>query len=389
MKTLILAGGGHAHLFVLEALRHHPRPDLAITLVSPTRWQYYSGMIPGWLAGAYRLDECRLDLRALTEAAGVAFVEDSVIGMNADKRCICLSDGRHLHYDLLSLDTGSESDIAWLAELGERLLPVKPLGRFVTSWPTLRAAAAAQPGYRLVIAGGGAAGVELALAAAQASAAHITLLTGNTGLLAGHHRRARRRIAAALVEAGVEILNQRGAGTSTGLVLKDGRELAADCVIAATGARAPVWLQVSRLALDAAGHVRVDATHRSCSHPEVFAAGDVCARDDVLLARSGVHAVRAGPALAHNLFATIDGRPLKPYSPRRWSLYLLACGNGEAVASWGPLSAAGRWVWRWKDRIERRFMRRFTLGASPTQAKSKLTQCALKQQSGPPEESSP
>ncbi|MBK9392472.1 MAG: FAD-dependent oxidoreductase [Uliginosibacterium sp.] len=389
MKTLILAGGGHAHLFVLEALRRAPRPDLAITLISPERWQYYSGMLPGWMAGHYQLDDCRLDLRTLADAAGINFIEDSLIGMNADKRCVCLSDGRPLVYDLLSLDTGSETDVAWLAELGERLLPVKPLGRFVAAWPAIRAAAGAQPGYRLVIAGGGAAGAELALAASRACAAHVTLLTGDSGLLPRHNRRTRHRIAAALLDAGIEALVQRGAGSPAGLVLKDGRQLDADCVIAATGARAPVWLSVARLALDVAGYVAVDATHRSLSHPEVFAAGDVCARSDTLLARSGVHAVRAGPVLAHNLFAALDGRPLKPYLPRRWSLYLLASGSREAVASWGPLSGAGRWVWRWKDWIDRRFMHRFTLGALPTQAKSKLPQCALKQQSNPPKESPP
>lgn len=102
------------------------------------------------------------------------------------------------------------------------------------------------------------------------------------------------------------------------------------------------------------------------SHPQVFAAGDTCARQDVRVARSGVHAVHAGPVLTHNLLSTIAGEPLRSYPPRPRSLYLLATGPRRAIASWGPWSAEGRWAWRWKDRIDRAFIRRFNAGAAPS-----------------------
>ncbi|BBP05419.1 hypothetical protein TPL01_31130 [Sulfuriferula plumbiphila] len=86
------------------------------------------------------------------------------------------------------------------------------------------------------------------------------------------------------------------------------------------------WLRVSRLALDRDGYIAVSAAHRSTSHPEVFAAGDVCGRVDLALSRSGVHAVRAGPVLAHNLLAALEGRDLHTHKPRPRSLCLLATG---------------------------------------------------------------
>ena len=155
-----------------------------------------------------------------------------------------------------------------------------------------------------------------------------------------------------------------------GVALSNGELLRADCIIAAVGARAPCWLRLSRLAFDEHGYVSVDATHRSVSHPNVFAVGDVCARVDMMLVRSGVHAVRAGPTLAHNLIASITGRPLVSYRPRKRSLYLLATGSKHAIASWGRFSAAGRWVWRWKDWIDRRFMRRH---GAPTPGSERLS----------------
>jgi NADH dehydrogenase FAD-containing subunit len=136
-------------------------------------------------------------------------------------------------------------------------------------------------------------------------------------------------------------------------------QLLADRVIAATGVRPACWLQVSRMSVEEEGYVLVDATHRSISHPEVFAAGDVCSRRDVEMERSGVHAVRAGSILAHNVIAAMTGKPMRVYRPRRRLLYLLACGPRYAVASWGPWSAEGAWVWYWKRWIDRRFVRSF------------------------------
>ena len=98
---------------------------------------------------------------------------------------------------------------------------------------------------------------------------------------------------------------------------------------------------------------------QSVSHPEVFAGGDVASRVDAPHAKSGVYAVRAGPVLARNLERALAGQPPVPYQPQKRTLYLLATGPREAILSWGGLSASGHWVWRWKDWIDRRFMRQY------------------------------
>jgi pyridine nucleotide-disulfide oxidoreductase family protein len=362
MTHLIAVGGGHAHLFLLESLIRKPRPDLRIMLISPGRWQYYSGMLPGWMAGRYDISACRLDLAALAARAGVEYVDDRVIELNATTRTIRCLSGVEYSSELISLDVGSETPTSELAGLGERLLPVKPLPAFVETWPKILAAARARAGFSLVVAGGGAGGVELALAAAEAlrcTSVRLTLLAGSQGLLPGHAPAVRHRIRAALARWHVDLQEQRATGQGDGVVLADGRFMRADAVLAATGAQAPAWLAASGLTRDSQGFVAVNAEHRSVSHLAVFAVGDVCSRQDVSSARSGVQAVRAGPVLAHNLLAVLDGQPLKPYIPRRRSLYLLATGQGRAVLSWGSLGFEAAWVWRWKDAIDRRFIQRF------------------------------
>ena len=365
-RRLILAGGGHAQLSVLHALAAQP-PEFEVVLVTPSPYQIYSGMLPGWMGGHYSLSDCQIDLRPLAKAAGATLLMEQIVGLEASGRTVFLSNGTPLAYDLLSLDIGAESDLSWLEAAQEHLLPIKPLGEFVRRWPSVLAAAVKQEDYRLVVVGGGAAGVELAFAAQQACAGFgckpsITLVFAQNSLLPGHSRGTQRRAEALLGQRGITLVQERAAGIAEGLMLSSGQFLRADCILATTGSRAPAWLRDSGLELDEQGYVGVDATHRSRSHGEVFAAGDVCSRTDIRLARSGVHAVFAGPVLAHNLLASIRGEPLITYQPHHRSLYLLATGPKQAIASWGGLSAHGHWVWLWKNWIDRRFMNKHAMG---------------------------
>lgn len=364
-KRLVLVGGGHAHLFVLERLARRELPGLEVILVSPSRWQLYSGMLPGWMAGVYQIEDCRIDLWHLVRRAGATMIEMPIVGMDADRQCVGLKDGRHLDYDLLSLDTGSETDLSWLAELSEKLLPVKPIADFQRAWLTMLEGAATNARFSLAIVGGGAAGIEIALAARHALdriglPATMTLVAGESGLMPGQSAGASRCAAKWLDRARIEVVLERAVGVNDGVLLSGGRHIEADRVIAATGPRPPVWLLRSKLHLDSQGYVSLDAFSRSRSHTNVFAAGDICARPYAAVPRSGVHAVRAGPVLAYNLLAAAQDRRLRQFQPRRRVLHLLAGGERRALLSFGPLSASGVWVWRWKDRIDRRFIARFS-----------------------------
>ena len=134
-KRLVLAGGGHAHLSVLRALAIQQPLGVDVVLVTPSRYQNYSGMLPGWVAGHYPLSACRIDLQPLAQAAAVRLVLTPMAGVDAQRRCVALQDGQQIDYDLLSLDVGSETNTSWLEVLGKKLLPIKPLDSFFTQWP--------------------------------------------------------------------------------------------------------------------------------------------------------------------------------------------------------------------------------------------------------------
>lgn len=365
MKRLVLVGSGLAHLSVLHALTRERSSEVEIVLISPNNYQIYSGMLPGWMAGHYKKIQCQIDLQSLVQAARVHQVVNSISGMDAELRFVSLPEGKRIEYDFLSLDVGSKTDLSWVELPQENLIPIRPLDNFIKAWPKILSSKQKTPDYRLVVVGGGSAGVELALAARHAfmhSSNHgnVDLVTSESGLLTGLAKGAQKRIKKILSEAGITVHYQNAKGTKDGLILSNGISLFADCIIAATGARAPSWLLQSKLKLDKNEYIAVDGYHQSLSHPNVFAAGDVCSREDLLLSRSGVHSVHVGPVLTANLLAKLKNGQMTTYKPRRNSLYLLACGPRYAVASWGKLSIQGKWVWYWKNWIDQHFVNKFS-----------------------------
>ena len=375
MRRLVLLGGGHAHVHVLTEMAREPMPGVQAVLVTPQARQLYSGMLPGWIAGHYTLPQCTIALEPLARAAKVELALSSAVALNAGERTVTLADGRIAEYDVVSIDTGSVLDRDAIPGAREHGLFLRPIEHFVQLFERLLALAGERV-LNLVVIGGGAAGFEVALALHHRfngqghERARVCLVTGDSTVLPGFGPAVREHAVRVLRRARVTVLNQRCTEIASGQVqLDNGARVVCDVPLLALPTVAPPWLGDSGLALDAQGFVSTGQTLQSTSHPEVFAAGDVASRSDRALARSGVFAVRAGPALATNLRRKLAGGPLLPWQPKQRSLALLSCGGRRAIASWGDWSAQGRWVWAWKDWIDRRFVARYAgpaTAAEPT-----------------------
>lgn len=368
--TLLLLGAGHAHVHVLAQLAQEPLVGVQVVLVAPYTRQMYSGMVPGMVAGHYSVDECAIPLAELVRRAGVRWVQASVTDFNADARMARLDNGMELPFDWASLNTGPVQD----RELLEAQMPgarthalfLRPIEGFAALWPRV-AAMGDERALRMAVIGAGAGGIEMAMALRQRlPQSAITLICGEKAPGANYPQAVQKRILAALKKRHITVLQESATGFHDGeVVLGCGARLACDAPLIAVGAHAPAWLVQSALALDERGFVQVNAFQQSTSHPHVFAVGDVSSRMDRAVPRSGVYAVRAGPALMRNLAAAARKETLHPHQPPANTLNLLSCGDKSAIASWGRWSAQGRWVWWWKDRIDRRFMARYTVTASP------------------------
>lgn len=354
MTKLVLLGGGHAHLFVLEAFARQ-RPDADIRLITPEALTAYSGMLPGVLAGHYTSRQACIDLRPLAARAGCHLTLDRAIGIDSARRRIRLASGGEVDYDMLSIDIGSTPQRPDIPGADEHAHPVKPIADLLAS------CALATP-RAVSVLGGGAAGVEVTMALHHRwPAARCTLVERGTTPLGGLGVRLQRSVSAELARQQIDVVT--GAEVTRidadTLQLADGRTIASDFTVLATGAAAPAWLRDSGLALDARGFIEVGATLQSTSHAEVFAAGDVATLSASPRPKSGVYAVRAGPPLAANIARMLAGQPPLDWHAQQHALMLLACGRRHAIAARGGWVLKGDWVWRWKDTIDRGFVRRF------------------------------
>ncbi len=370
LKRLLLLGAGHAHVHVLRGLAQSRPANLDITVIAPYPRQLYSGMVPGFVAGHYALEDCVIPLAGLLAGCGAHYIEGSGAAIDADAKSVTLASGETVAWDWLSVNTGPVMDRETIESAmpgaREHALFVRPIETFGVLWPRLADLAKSRP-IELAVIGAGAAGLELAMAAAHAlrragypAGSRVTLLTGGPPPAASYPQALQRRVGLALQRSAVTVVREVCVGMAAGeLLLAGGARLVCDAPMLAVGVQAPGWLAGSGLALDDAGFVAVNSCQQSSSHDRVFAVGDVASRIDAPHPRSGVYAVRAGPPLLANLQAAVRGQPLRPYQPPARTLNLISCGERYAIAAWGGLQVEGRWVWRLKDRIDRGFVARY------------------------------
>jgi selenide,water dikinase len=338
----------------------NPLPGVRLTVINPDPAAAYSGMLPGLVAGHYTREEVEIDLVRLCRFAGARLVLSRATGLDRDGRRVIVEGRAPVAYDIASIDTGVTSEMPGLPGFLEHAVPAKPFGRFAEAWAAFAGSAAPGP---VAVIGGGVAGVELALAARHRLRASVPVTVIEAGrALAATGPAAAKRLRAAMERAGVTLIEGVGAVAveARAVVLGDGRRVSADFTIGAGGARAPGWLRDTGLHLTG-GYVTVGRDLASVSDPAIFAAGDVAHLSASPRPKAGVFAVRQAPVLLATLRARLSGRgEAVPFRPQRDYLKLVSAGAQTAVADKWGLSAEGAWVWRLKDRIDRRFMERLS-----------------------------
>ncbi len=370
---VVLVGGGHAHVLVLEAFAAGPRPECRLTVVVDRPVAVYSGMVPGFVAGQYCAEDLEIDVRPLVERVGGGVVIARATNVDWRERRIVLEDREPLPYDVASFNIGSTVAGLECPGVREHAVPTRPIADFIGRVEELGERLRTRdpgPPFRVVVVGGGVGGVELAftllsrLGRERGGEVEVLLLEKGRRIRPGYGERLVRRVRRLARARGIEIrCEQAVVGVEAGAVELDGGErLACDALIWVTGAVSHPLFRTAGLPTDDRGFVRVRSTLQVEGHDELLAVGD-CATliDHPRTPKAGVYAVRQGPFVTHNIRALLAGRPLRSYRPQHDFLTLLNLGDGLALgAKWGR-SIEGAWVMNLKDWIDRRFVRRFQL----------------------------
>ncbi|MEJ2044144.1 MAG: selenide, water dikinase SelD [Reinekea sp.] len=366
-RDLVFVGGGHTHALVLRMLAMQPPKGVRLTLITDTLLTPYSGMLPGYIAGHYTLEDTHIDLNRLCQHFGIRLINDRVTGLDPANKTIQMAQHRDLVYDWLSINTGSTPNLT-VPGAREFALGVKPVSQLTVAWQHLLdqkdQADSHTPHWAIV--GAGAAGVEIAFAIAHRFKTlnrpiRLTLVLSGEQILSSYSDSLRAKVMQRLAAINIKVLNYFRVRevTKNSLLSDDNRELSIDKSLWCTPAVAPNWPGAAGLATDTNGFISVNQFLQSQSHSNIFACGDVAHISNNPRPKAGVYAVRSAPFLLQNLGAVIDNKAMKRVRLQRDFLSLMSLGGQYAVGQRNGVSIAGRWVWHWKDRIDRKFMAKF------------------------------
>lgn len=366
-KHIVLIGGGHSHIEVLRKFGMRPEPKVRLTVIARDLHAAYSGMLPGLIAGHYTHDETHIDLGPLARFAHASVYHDEAVGLDLENRRVHCRNRPDVPFDFVSINIGSKPAAADIPGAAQYALPVKPVEQFLDGWAAIQDRVKhSTNGFRVVVVGGGAGGVELALTmhhqlARSGNGFSVQIVTESPDILETHNAGVRRRMRRVIDERGIALDTSSHVSQveSDALLLENGDRHAFEAVVWVTQAGAAPWFAESGLATDDAGFIAVSDTLQSTSHPSVFACGDAATMVQSPRPKSGVFAVRQGPYLAENLRRAARGETLQRFSPQAKFLSLISTGDKNAIASRGNWSAEGSRIWKLKDWIDRRFMEKY------------------------------
>jgi NADH dehydrogenase FAD-containing subunit len=361
-KHLIFAGGGHAHIHSLVNLDKFSDTGTEVTVVSRTRYHYYSGMGPGLLSGYYNIDEARFDLKGIVESAGCKFIEMEVNRIVPSEKKIILSDNSELFYDFISFNTGSDAISLPVSGNVINLYPVKPIENITLIRDRITQE---KKNLKIAIVGGGAAGVEVAanlneLVVKNKVNSEISIISRDH-LLPGYTEPFYSKILDMLQLKGIKIYEYKNVELiePENIVFTSGDKLKYDLAVNASGITPSRIFTHSGMKTGADGGLSVNKYLQSSEYTEIFAGGDCINFEPAHLNKVGVYAVREGMLLYRNLLDCIKGCELEEFKPQKDYLSILNMGFKQGVMLWKGKVFSGRIPFYFKYYLDSRFMKKY------------------------------
>lgn len=350
MKTLILAGCGHGHIQILSKLQHMDLDDLKVIVITNYDRKFYSGMLPGYINGSFSLEDVSFKVEDYCKNPNIELIFDEIVEIDKNENVVRTKNGSY-SFDYLSMNLGSKSIESFGPET-ESLHYVKPIYGF----KELKDIGGGKD--KLLIVGGGAAGVELALAYGHRyPGLNITIVDKHADILLKFNNRTR--------SLAKKVLEFRNIKVMYGVYIdrieentayyNDG-EIHFDQALVSTGVTG-VDIKYTGFEVDERNFLKVNNN--------LFVADNILAMGDMVhirefphMQKAGVFAIRMTPVLVNNLFHVLFGDgELESYVPQERYLQIINTSDDRAILSWGPFAMYNKLALKIKNKINTDYMK--------------------------------
>lgn len=400
MKKLVICGGGHASLPLLKAAAiFREKHGIETCLIHPGSYLFYSGTIPQYMAQYFEFSDTVIDLNRLCQKYGITRIDSYLKGVKADKNELVYScdDGiKTMAYDYTVLNTGLKTtDLFSASESAKGDMPspvttnvsasiktyrVKPLNELVL----LREAIRRGEIRHLLIVGGGAAGSEIALNLSGSLVMQnmrISLIEADSRILSGFPEKLSRLVSEKLRDRGVELFTNTPFSWDT-IWPDEAPEPAVrpDAVLLASGNQPSVSASQAGLPDVRGGRILTNSYLQIPSYPNIFVAGDTASVSGTNHSQIGVHAVKQGPVLRHNVLALHkkgDARRFQKYVPYPVQPLIISDGPDYGYMIAGPLVLPGRWAAVLKYMLDFNWLEKYRLDRSKRRSWNQLRKDAV------------
>jgi NADH dehydrogenase len=362
-KRIAIVGGNFAGLTAaIQLSRRH-----AVTVIDPSRHFEWAPGIHEILSSVKTPQGLRLDRAAIVKQAGHRFLRDRVTALEPALGRLATAGGHELAFDACIVAVGAMWNRHHVPGVARHALPFRSVADGLAIEQRLHALVQQAKPLRIVIAGGGLAGIEAlgeilrrhrddAGLSIELVEAGPRLLPGLPAPLDADLRRLCEPYAVSF-RTGTTIASV----SAKGVRLADGTRLRSELTLWTAGLAPPALLRDSGLAPPPQVWADVHPTLQSRRFDNVFVVGDA-AQLPQAVAKQAYNAIDMGALAAANVTRLLAGRALKPFKPARKPV-LIAFGDLQTYLVAGRTVVASKALAGAKEGVYQVFMAQMAPGS--------------------------
>lgn len=342
-KNVVVIGGGFAGAYVAKALEKKG----SVTLIDTKEYYEFTPSILRTIIEPSHIKKIQVLHTHYLKKATVLRDQVTDIGEHTLK----LKSNKKISFDYLAICSGSTYNLPIKEQNVVRTDRANHLRQYHEHLAKAK---------NIVIVGGGLVGVELT---AEIVCAYpekkVTIVHSHDRLMQRNHQKAIAHATKFLTRRKVSIIyNDRVIQQKKGEVItKSGKSFQADLMFLCTGItpNAAFMKKTFPEKLDERGQIKVNEYLQMEGLPHIFVAGDVSNRKEEKTAQN---AENEGKAIAHNILAFDQGKPLKQYMSKKRPM-VISLGKWNGIFEYKNFVCTGLIPGIMKTMIEGKTMRRY------------------------------